>query len=49
MFMKKYPHFILIEVYHQRKKGRFSSEVVNELIGFAELATEDLISIDNYG
>ena len=43
MFMKKYPHFILIEVYHQKnKKDR-------ELLGYAELHTEDLISLDNYG
>ena len=47
--MKKYPHFLLIEVYHQKKKGVFSSEKNNELIGFAEIATEDLIQIDNYG
>lgn len=47
--MKKYPHFILIEIYHQKKKSRFSSELVNDMIGFAELATEDLISLENYG
>ena len=49
MFMKKYPHYILIEVYNQSKKRMFSSEGEGELIGFTELATEDLISIVNYG
>jgi hypothetical protein len=49
MFMKSYPHSILIEVYHQKKKSRFSSETENELIGFTELYTEDLIQIENFG
>lgn len=47
--MKKYPHFILIEIYHQKKKSLFSSDLVHEMIGFAELATEDLISLTEYG
>jgi hypothetical protein len=47
--MKKYPHFILIEVYHQKKKSAFSSQMVTEMIGYCELNTEDLISLDNYG
>ena len=41
--MKKYPHFILIEVYHKKKNGEA------ELIGFTELSSEDLISIDDFG
>jgi hypothetical protein len=49
MFMKKFSHSILIEVYSQKKKSRFSSENVNELLGFAELNSEDLISLENYG
>eukprot|EP00347_Sterkiella_histriomuscorum_P017570 403348829 len=49
MFMKKFPHFILIEVYHQKKKSRFSSELVTELLGFAEVETEQLISFDDFG
>jgi hypothetical protein len=47
--MKKYPHFLLVEVYHQKRKSRFSSEVENELIGFTELHTESIISLDDYG
>ena len=49
MFMKKYPHFILIEVYHQKKKSMFGSDTDKELLGYAELHTENLISLDDYG
>jgi hypothetical protein len=47
--MKKYPHFILLEVYHQKKKSRFGTEVENELVGYTELHTESIISLDDYG
>lgn len=50
MFMKKYPHHILIQIYHRKKKkGMFTKEMEEEMIGYAELNTEDLISLDNYG
>jgi|LauGreDrversion4_2_1035121.scaffolds.fasta_scaffold68198_4 hypothetical protein len=49
MFMKKMPHFILIEVYNIKKKSVFSQEKENELVGFVELSTEEIISLDNYG
>jgi len=47
--MKRYPHFILLEVYHNKKKGRFTSEMTKELIGFCEIPTEDLISLQDFG
>lgn len=47
--MKQFEHSILIEVYNQKKKGMFSSDLENELLGFAELKTEDLLSLDSFG
>ena len=49
MFMKRYPHFFILEVYHQKKKGTFSKELVRELVGYTELSTEDLISCNEFG
>jgi hypothetical protein len=48
MFMRKYPHNIELWIYHQRKKSGTKSGD-EEIIGYAELNTEDLISLDNYG
>ena len=51
MFMKKYPHFVLLEVYNQAAKGLFGQKTVaqDQLIGYCEVNTEDLIAVDNYG
>ena len=39
----------MIEVYHKKKKSRFSKELEDVLIGFTELHSENLINMDNYG
>lgn len=47
--MLKKPNNILLEVLSKRKKSVFSSELENELLGTAEITTEQLLEIGNYG
>lgn len=48
-FIREVPKIIRVEVFNQRKKSVFGEANENEPLGYAEISTDDLVSLENLG